>query len=121
MSETSMPGDGAEQRCPVCGHVVQAEPSFPRGDAPCPRCGHLLWWIQSYVSTNSSLEEELIQLESTLEELNADSLDQVELIMQLEEEHGIAIPDDERARFRTIADLIRYLRNQDRDDDGQES
>jgi anti-sigma B factor antagonist len=36
--------EGQPNQCPVCGSLLNIEPSDPAGDAPCPRCGHLLWF-----------------------------------------------------------------------------
>lgn len=36
--------EGDPNRCPVCGHRCQVEPSCLSPDAPCPSCGHLLWF-----------------------------------------------------------------------------
>ena len=36
--------EGEPNRCPVCGHHVNLEPSRPPGDAPGPVCGSLLWF-----------------------------------------------------------------------------
>lgn len=43
------------------------------------------------------------------EDLNADSLDVVELIMALEEEFGIEIPDDDVANMKTVGDVTTYV------------
>lgn len=43
------------------------------------------------------------------EDLKADSLDVVELMMDLEEEFGIAISDEEAAKMSTIGDIVRYI------------
>ncbi|NTV65174.1 MAG: acyl carrier protein [Oscillochloris sp.] len=43
------------------------------------------------------------------DDLNADSLDLVELIMALEEEFGIEIPDDDAEKIVTVADALNYL------------
>ncbi|MEI6775441.1 MAG: acyl carrier protein [Chloroflexales bacterium] len=43
------------------------------------------------------------------DDLNADSLDLVELIMALEEEFGIEIPDDDAEKIVTVADALKYL------------
>lgn len=54
-----------------------------------------------------------IKLESKLvEDLNADSLDIVELLMMLEDEYGITIPDDEALKINTIADIVAFLSKQ---------
>lgn len=44
-----------------------------------------------------------------IEDLGADSLDTVELIMALEEEFGIEIPDDDAEKAKTVGDVITYI------------
>ncbi len=43
------------------------------------------------------------------EDLNADSLDIVELMMDLEENFGITIPDEEATEMSTIGDIVKYM------------
>lgn len=43
------------------------------------------------------------------EDLGADSLDILQLLMTIEEEKGIVIPDEELAHFSTVADVVNYL------------
>ncbi len=43
------------------------------------------------------------------EDLNADSLDIVEMMMELEENFGITIPDEEATQMSTIGDIVKYL------------
>lgn len=43
------------------------------------------------------------------EDLGADSLDILQLLMTIEEEHGIVIPDEELATFETVQDIVDYL------------
>ncbi len=45
-----------------------------------------------------------------IEDLNADSLDLVELIMSIEEEFGVEIPDEEAEKIATVGDAMNYLR-----------
>ncbi len=54
-------------------------------------------------------EEEVTTDASFIDDLNADSLDLVELIMQLEEEFGIEISDDEAENIVTVRDAIQYI------------
>ncbi len=46
---------------------------------------------------------------SFIDDLGADSLDTVELVMAFEEEFGIDIPDEDAEKMSTVADAIRYL------------
>lgn len=51
-----------------------------------------------------------VTLEATLsDDLGADSLDAVELNMALEDEFGVAIPDEELAKLKTVGDIVAYL------------
>ncbi len=44
-----------------------------------------------------------------IEDLGADSLDTVELVMALEEEFGHEIPDDEAEKLQSVGDVIKYI------------
>ncbi len=44
-----------------------------------------------------------------IEDLGADSLDTVELIMALEEEFGIEVPDEEAEKLISVGDVVRYV------------
>ena len=46
---------------------------------------------------------------SLIDDLEADSLDAVEVIMALEDEFGIEIPDEDAENFKTIGDLYKYI------------
>ena len=53
---------------------------------------------------------DIITLETSLiEYLEADSLDAVEVIMALEDEFGIEIPDEEAEHFKTIGDIYKFI------------
>ena len=47
---------------------------------------------------------------SFVEDLGADSLDTVELVMAFEEEFGVDIPDDDAEQMQTVGDAIKYLK-----------
>ena len=49
---------------------------------------------------------------SFVEDLGADSLDTVELVMAFEEEFGLDIPDEDAEKMRTVGDAVRYLNKQ---------
>jgi acyl carrier protein len=49
---------------------------------------------------------------SFVEDLGADSLDTVELVMAFEEEFGIEIPDEDAEKMQTVGDAIEYIKQQ---------
>ncbi|HEX9582571.1 MAG TPA: acyl carrier protein [Gemmatimonadales bacterium] len=53
--------------------------------------------------------EKLTDAASFMEDLGADSLDTVELVMAFEKEFDIDIPDEEAEKLRTVGDAMRYL------------
>lgn len=52
---------------------------------------------------------EVVPTASFIDDLNADSLDIVELVMTIEKEFDIEIPDDEAEKIRTVQDAIDYI------------
>jgi len=53
--------------------------------------------------------EEVTDAASFIEDLGADSLDTVELVMALEEEFGIEIPDEDAEKMAAVGDSIKYI------------
>ena len=53
--------------------------------------------------------EEVTDAASFIEDLGADSLDTVELVMALEEEFGIEIPDEDAEKMAAVGDAIKYI------------
>ena len=56
-------------------------------------------------------EEEVTPDASFVEDLGADSLDTVELVMAFEEEFGIEIPDDAAEKIQTVGDAIGFIKS----------
>ena len=54
-------------------------------------------------------EDQVTEDARFVEDLNADSLDQVELIMAFEEEFSSDIPDEEAEKLKTVGDAIKYI------------
>ena len=69
--------------------------------------------IRSIISEQLSIDDvDTITLDTSLTEaLEADSLDAVEVIMALEDEFGIEIPDEEAEHFKTIGDICKFIEN----------
>ena len=62
--------------------------------------------IQSKLSVNA---EQITPEASFTEDLGADSLDTVELVMDLEEQFNITIPEEDQEKLRTVQDAIDYI------------
>lgn len=56
-------------------------------------------------------EEEVLAEASFVDNLGADSLDIVELVMALEEEFELEIPDEDAEKIRTVGEAIAYIQN----------
>ena len=54
-------------------------------------------------------DDEIKSTSSFIEDLGADSLDIVELVMAMEEEFEVEIPDDEAENIKTVADAVNYV------------
>ncbi len=68
--------------------------------------------VRRIIAEQLGIEEDDIQMESSfLDDLGADSLDIVELIMALEEEFDIEIPDSEAEKITTVGDAVEYIKN----------
>jgi len=52
---------------------------------------------------------EVTNASSLIDDLGADSLDVVELVMKMEEEFGIEIPDEDAEKIKTVNDVIQYI------------
>lgn len=55
-------------------------------------------------------EEDVVPGASFVDDLGADSLDQVELIMAMEEEFDLSIPDEDAEKITTVKDAITYIK-----------
>ena len=54
-------------------------------------------------------EKEVTESASFIEDLGADSLDTVELVMAFEEEFGAEIPDEDAEKLQTVGDVVKYI------------
>jgi acyl carrier protein len=66
--------------------------------------------VQAIIAEQLGVDPEKVTPDAEFEaDLNADSLDLVELIMSLEEEFGVEISDDEAERIRKVSDALDYI------------
>jgi acyl carrier protein len=122
-------------RCTVCDGAVVIDSSYLAGDVPCPACGTLLWFVRTSQGLRLYDEqtvpaEKRLRIAAVVErlfadlwvvragapsgntvfaELGFDSLDVVELVMDLEEELGLSVPDEAAEGMHTLGDLIDWL------------
>ncbi|OGV58185.1 MAG: acyl carrier protein [Lentisphaerae bacterium GWF2_52_8] len=66
--------------------------------------------VKKIVVEQLGVSEDQVTVEAKfIEDLGADSLDQVELVMALEEEFGSDIPDEDAEKLTTVGDAIKYI------------
>ncbi|MHB1453097.1 MAG: acyl carrier protein [Saccharofermentanales bacterium] len=68
--------------------------------------------VQSILADQLGVEPDQVTMESNfIDDLNADSLDIVELVMAMEQEFGISIPDEEAERIKTVGDAVNFIKD----------
>lgn len=66
--------------------------------------------VRNLICEQLELDEDKVTMDSTIiEDLGADSLDVVDLIMGLEDEFKIEVPDDAVENVKTVGDIVRFL------------
>ncbi|WP_294371591.1 acyl carrier protein [uncultured Clostridium sp.] len=67
--------------------------------------------IQAIIADKLSIDEASVTMDASfIDDLNADSLDIVELIMALEDELDMEIPDEDVEKFKTVGDVVNYVK-----------
>ena len=68
--------------------------------------------VRKIIADQLSVKEEDIKDDTNIaEELGADSLDLVEILMSLEDEFGISIPDEAIPEIKTVDDIVNFIQN----------
>lgn len=66
--------------------------------------------IREIIAEQLSVDEDLVNMGTHLmKDLEADSLDAVEIIMAIEDEFEIEIPDEDAERFQIVGDIVKYV------------
>lgn len=68
--------------------------------------------VKDIIVDQLGVDEDLVKPESKfVEDLGADSLDTVELVMAFEEEFDVEVPDEEAEKLQSVGDVITYINN----------
>ena len=66
--------------------------------------------IKGIIAEQLGVEEDKVTMETHLmKDLEADSLDAVEIIMAIEDEFDIEVPDEDAEKFQTVSDIVSYV------------
>ena len=66
--------------------------------------------VKAILSEQFDVEEDSITMESSItDDLGADSLDVVDLLMSIEDEFEVEVPDSEVENIKTVGDLVKYI------------
>lgn len=65
--------------------------------------------LRAMLADQLGIEEDEIKMDSTLEDLGADSLDIVEMVMAIEQEWDMEIPDEAAEEIKTVGDAVNYI------------
>ena len=66
--------------------------------------------IKKIIADNLEIDEDSITMDSVVtDDLGADSLDIVDLVMSFEDEFGVEIPDDAVENIKTVGDIVKYI------------
>ncbi|MBK1789732.1 acyl carrier protein [Persicirhabdus sediminis] len=68
--------------------------------------------VKAIIVDQLGVNEDQVNLEAKfIEDLGADSLDTVELVMAFEEEFGIEVPDEDAEKLQSVGDVVTYVTN----------
>ena len=69
--------------------------------------------VQKILGKQLRRDPATVQMDSLIQkDLGADSLDILQLLMRMEDDYGIVIPDEKLAKFETVGDVVAYLETQ---------
>ncbi len=66
--------------------------------------------IREIIVDQLGVDEDNVTIDTNLmKDLEADSLDAVEIIMAIEDEYGIEVPDEDAEKFQVVSDIVKYV------------
>lgn len=67
--------------------------------------------VQNILVEQLGVDADIVTMESNfIDDLNADSLDIVELVMAMEQEFGISIPDEDAEKIKSVGDAVEFIK-----------
>ena len=103
-------------RCAVCVGMLVAKAPQRLGDSLCLPCGKLLSLLRGGWGGRLGVEATYLRQDTRLSDMGMDSLDMVSLVMEVEEFFDLDITDESARNLTTVADLIRWIREIERND-----
>lgn len=84
----------------------------PKGGLKVPTAVEIEDKVMQIVAEQMSVDRnEVTRKTSFVDDLNADSLDTVELVMELEDEFDLTIPDEDAEKLKTVGEVMDYIKN----------
>lgn len=65
--------------------------------------------VQEILGEQLEIDEDEIEITSNLEDLGADSLDMIDIVMTVEDQYSIEVPDEIIKGFKTVEDLVSFI------------
>jgi|GEM_PF-1603 len=97
--------------CMACGPVVELAGLVKAQSVEETTQMNIEQKVKDIIVQQLGVDPEKVKLEASfIEDLGADSLDTVELVMAFEEEFGVEIPDEEAEKIRSVGDAVAYLK-----------
>jgi acyl carrier protein len=73
-------------------------------------CSMVFKKVRAIIVDQLDVDEDKVKVEASItDDLGADSLDAVDLVMSLEEEFDIEIPDEQVENFKTVGDIVKFI------------
>lgn len=65
--------------------------------------------VQQIICSQFDLDPEIVKMDSTIEEFDADSMDVIDLVKSLEDEFEIEVPDEALVEIKNVGDIVRFI------------
>ncbi len=100
---------GSSHHCPTCAAAVEPHSAATPEDSLCPRCALLLKQFRFSLALRSGGHAPSFMLSTPWREIARDSVAVVETVLELEDQLGFAVPDEEILELSTVGDVLQYF------------